>query len=214
MIYRVVGLLPAACALALAACAGREVATSVPATGADTEAHQQRSPVPSRARASASPPDPAAITRDARLNGFGPLALGMSIEQAGQAWPGLFNNLPRLAAGACFHANTGGPELTYFGFMFDGGKLVGYGGGNDSIVAPGGCKRGMDEAQVHALYANALQSRPNPFAQGGKLLSLDSSGVAPSRLVFETDALGKVTEWRVGLRPQVGYSQGCEVARG
>jgi hypothetical protein len=28
-------------------------------------------------------------------------------------------------------------------------------------------------------------------------------------LVFETDAAGKVTEWRAGLPPQVGYIEGC-----
>lgn len=199
------GMLPLACALAVAGCAGREEPVTAPAADAGAPA------APSAEMATAQAP--AAGAQVARLDGFGPLTFGMSIEEAGRAWPGLFNNLPRLAASTCFHANPGDVEFTYFGFMFDDGKFVRYGGGNDAIVAPGGGKRGMGEAQLQALYANALQASPHPFVKGGKLLSLDASGVAPSRLVFETDAQGKVSEWRVGLRPQVDYSEGCESDR-
>jgi hypothetical protein len=45
--------------------------------------------------------------------------------------------------------------------------------------------------------------------EGGHYLSIAASGVAPSKLVFETDAAGKVTAWRVGLTPQVDYVEGC-----
>ena len=47
------------------------------------------------------------------------------------------------------------------------------------------------------------------YVDGGKYLAIDTSGVAPSRLVFETDAQGRATEWRVGLSPQVDYVEGC-----
>jgi hypothetical protein len=33
--------------------------------------------------------------------------------------------------------------------------------------------------------------------------------VAAAKLVFETDAAGKATAWRVGLSPQVDYVEGC-----
>ena len=39
--------------------------------------------------------------------------------------------------------------------------------------------------------------------------ALDAGDVAPTRLVFEVDAAGKVTSWRVGLSPQVEYVEGC-----
>ena len=129
-------VLALACALALAGCAGHEDSTpsAVPAPAGQEGAAPPRAgdqPSPAGPVPGASP---AAVALGARLDGFGPLTLGMSIEQAGQAWPGLFNNLPRLAAGACFHANPGGDELAYFGFMFDDGRFVRYGGGNEAIA--------------------------------------------------------------------------------
>ena len=145
---------------------------------------------------------------DARLDGFGPLTLGMDMTTAGQAWPGVFDRLPRMPEGICFHANP--PGLAYSSLMFDDGKFVRYDVSSDDLVAPGGGKRGMSEARLQALYRNALHAVPHRFARGGKYLSLDASGVAPSRLVFETDASGIVSEWRVGLRPQVDYTEGCE----
>ena len=80
------------------------------------------------------------------------------------------------------------------------------------VMARGGPgrRRGMNETQLQLLYRSALRSEPHRFVQGGKYLSLDASGVAPSRLVFETDARGVVSEWRVGLSPQVDYTEGCE----
>lgn len=145
---------------------------------------------------------------DARLDGFGPLKLGIDMTAAGQAWPGVFDSLPRMAEGICFHANPAG--LPYFSLMFDDGKFVRYDASSDDLVAPGGGKRGMREAQLQALYRNALRAAPHRFVKGGKYLSLDASGVAPSRLVFETDAQGVVSEWRVGLRPHADYTEGCE----
>jgi hypothetical protein len=145
---------------------------------------------------------------DARLDGFGPLTLGMDMTAAGQAWPGVFDRLPRMPEGICFHASPAG--LAYFSLMFDDGKFVRYDVSSDDLVAPGGGRRGMGEAQLQALYGNSLRAAPHRFAKGGKYLSLDASGVAPSRLVFETDAKGIVSEWRVGLSPHADYTEGCE----
>ena len=144
------------------------------------------------------------------MDGFGPLTLGMPMTAAGQAWPGLFDSLPRMAEGVCFNANPGGVALPYFSLMFDGGRLVRYDTSNDELVAPGGGKRGMSEARLQVLYGHSLQAAPHRFVEGGKYLSLDASGVAPSRLVFETDAKGIVSEWHVGLRPHADYTEGCE----
>ena len=147
---------------------------------------------------------------DARLDGFGPLTLGMDMTAAGQAWPGLFDSMPRMAEGACFSTNPAGVDLPYFSLMFDGGKFVRYDAANDALIAPGGGKRGMSEAQLQALYRNALQAAPHRFVTGGKYLGVDASGVAPSRLVFETDAQGIVSEWHVGLHPHAEYTEACE----
>ena len=71
-----------------------------------------------------------------------------------------------------------------------------------------GGKVGMREAELQKLYNNALQASPHKYTDG-KYLSIAASGVAPTKLVFETDAQGVVTEWRVGLVPEVDYVEGC-----
>lgn len=201
---------------ALAACSGGGGAPGAPSHEGDAAPPQSRVPqhAPHQATQSASPASdptprpPATGKHDARLDGFGPLTLGMDMTAAGQAWPGVFDSLPRLAEGVCFHASPAG--LAYFSLMFDDGKFVRYDASNDDLAAPGGGRRGMGEAQLQALYRNALQATPHRFVRGGKYLSLDASGVAPSRLVFETDAKGIVSEWHVGLRPHADYTEGCE----
>ena len=75
-------------------------------------------------------------------------------------------------------------------------------------AAPGGGKVGMRAAELQKLYNNALQASPHKYTDG-KYLSIAASGIAPTKLVFETDAQGVVTEWRVGLLPEVDYVEGC-----
>jgi hypothetical protein len=81
--------------------------------------------------------------------------------------------------------------------------------GTDKEAAPGGGKVGMSIEELQELYHGALQSTPHKYVEGGRYLSIAASGVAPSKLVFETDPDGKVGEWRVGLTPQVDYVEGC-----
>lgn len=192
----------------LAGCSAHEKHTALPHRSDDAARDgQSQPPAPHRA----SPATQAATAGelvDARLDGFGALTLGMDMTAAGQAWPGVFDRLPRMAEGICFHTTP--PGLAYFSLMFDDGKFVRYDASGEDLVAPGGGRRGMSETQLQALYRNALHAAPHRFVDGGKYLSLDASGVAPSRLVFETDARGFVSEWRVGLRPQVDYTEGCE----
>ena len=208
-------------ACALVACTGRDDAALAPSRNGEARAepqpHPPRAPRPASSTAGlASPQAPAPAPADtgkrldARLDGFGSLTLGMPMTAAGQAWPGLFDSLPRMAEGVCFNADPGGVALPYFSVMFDDGKFVRYDTSNDTLVAPGGGKRGMSEVRLQMLYANALQAAPHRFVKGGKYLSLDTSGVAPSRLVFETDAKGLVSEWHVGLLPYADYTEGCE----
>ena len=76
-------------------------------------------------------------------------------------------------------------------------------------AAPGGGKVGMSVEELQKLYGGALKGAPHKYTQGGQYLSMDAGDVAPTRLVFEVDAAGKVTSWRVGLSPQVEYVEGC-----
>lgn len=178
----------------------------------DAHARPAREPAEPAPGSPATPAAPREAT--ARFDGFGPLTLGMTIAEAGRAWPGLFASLPGAPpARGCFHADAaghGGPGS--FAFMFDGGRFVRYGGSNEDIAAPGGGRRGMREAGLRMLYRDALDEAPDRFAQGGKRLAIEASGVAPSKLVFVVRPDGVVNEWRVGLLPQADYDAACEDA--
>jgi hypothetical protein len=67
----------------------------------------------------------------------------------------------------------------------------------------------MTAEELKQLYGDALQSMPHKYVEGGQYLSVDADAEAPSKLVFETDASGNVTRWRVGLLPQANYVEGC-----
>lgn len=163
---------------------------------------------PTPAGSQVQAPVAARATSDTRLDGFGPLRLGMTAREAAIAWPGLFaRDRGADTRNTCFHVGIG---LPYFTLMFDDGRFVRYDNGNDELIAPGGGRRGMPETELQRTYHGSLRASPHRFVTGGKVLAFDTSGVAPSRLVFETDAAGKVSEWRVGLHPQVDYDEACE----
>ena len=169
-------------------------------------------PQPAMSVSDAMPADTPDGDRDlARLDGYGPLRLGMTAEEMRRAWGAtLRGEPPEGDAGACHYLNVVGVGATpSLAFMLEGGRLVRYEVASDTLLAPGGGRRGMTEAELQAQYKGSLQASPHEYVEGGKYLAFDTSGVAPSRLVFETDAQGIVTEWRVGLSPQVDYVEGC-----
>ena len=80
--------------------------------------------------------------------------------------------------------------------------------GTDKEAAPGGGKVGMSATQVHDMYAGRVEEQPHKYVEGGRNLRIQSEDGA-SALIFEVDAAGKVTAWRVGVPPQVDYVEGC-----
>lgn len=192
--------------VSLAACkpATPETAT----TAANTEAAAPASPAPEPQ----APPAEGAVAADtqAGLAGYGDMKLGSTVEEAKAAWGGELNGKPSADASACYYlAPKWVKKTSDFAFMMEGGKFVRYDVGTDKEAAPGGGKVGMGTEELQKLYNGALQSTPHKYVEGGHYLSIAASGVAPSKLVFESDAAGKVTAWRVGLMPQVDYVEGC-----
>lgn len=141
--------------------------------------------------------------------GYGDMKLGSSAEEAKTAWAGELNGKPGEAGGCYYLTPKWVKKPSDFAFMIEGDKFVRYDVGTDKETAPGGGKVGMSVDQLNKLYGDGLQSTPHKYVQGGQYLSIAASGVAPSKLVFETDAAGKVSAWRVGLSPQVDYVEGC-----
>lgn len=150
---------------------------------------------------------------DARMNGYGALDLGLTAEEARAEWTGgaLQGKPDPRDPAACFHLSPAGQSTpAQLAFMFENDVLVRYSVESPDIAAPGGGKVGMDEAAIQALYGGTLESLPHKYVQGGKVLrSAEDGGGLPSKLVFELDAAGKVTSWRVGMVPQIDYVEGC-----
>lgn len=66
----------------------------------------------------------------------------------------------------------------------------------------------MTVAEVRALYPDGLAEQPHKYIPGALSLR-HADAQSQSALVFDTDANGKVTNWRVGVAPQVDYVEGC-----
>lgn len=199
--------LPLALVLALAACGGdRDTAAAVDASTTAIEALEPGTEPPGAA-------DAIPASGDSRMDGYAALDFGMSAEEARTDWTG--NPLepagPAEDPMACHHLSPAGQETpAQLAFMFEDDIFVRYSAESDQIAAPGGGRVGMDEAALAGLYGERLESMPHKYVEGGKvLISPEDAGTLPSQLVFELDAAGRVTSWRVGLAPQIGYVEGC-----
>lgn len=145
---------------------------------------------------------------EARFDGYGVARFGMSAEEVITAWEGELNGAPPAEGASCFHLNPiGQPDMAYFALMFEGGKFVRYSVSNETMTAPGGGELGMDATRIEALYPG-IEQQNHKYVEGGHYLRVGEDG-GDGVLVFETDANDVVTEWRVGVPPQVDYVEGC-----
>lgn len=201
--------LAVALAVSLAACK-QDAATDVPAAAADPAPAMSPTTEPAATPETTATTAPADATAQASFTGYGDMKLGSTVEEAKLAWGGELKGNAPVEGSTCYYLSPKWVDKpSDFGFMMEEGKFVRYEIRTDKEAAPGGGKVGMTADALQALYNNTLQSAPHKYVEGGKTLSVAASGVAPSKLVFETDAAGKVTSWRVGLTPQVDYVEGC-----
>ena len=206
-------LLSIAMIAALAACSaehtptatqGETPADSVAKTQDETPPPATQTPVPS---APAATPD--GSLGMATFVGYGDIKFGTLAADMGKAWGGELKEAGKDYNANCyFMTPIWVTTPAEFNFMISDGRFARVGTESAKYAAPGGGKVGMREAQLQALYNNGLQASPHKYTDG-KYLSIAASGVAPTKLVFETDANGVVTEWRVGLLPEVDYVEGC-----
>ncbi len=188
-----------ACAAVLAACSSPDhPATPVAAPAAAI----------SSAAAPAVPAAPAQPVTLARYDGYGDMRFGMDETAFDQAWGGELKGKPEPGS-ACFYKTPKWVKVPAdFAFMFEGGRFVRYDVGTTKEVAPGGGKVGMSEAQIRGLYGDRVVEQPHKYVAGAKYLRVAASQ-GKAVLLFETDATGKATRWRVGMPPQVDYVEGC-----
>jgi hypothetical protein len=169
--------------------------------------HAQPPATPSAADAStAAVSAMSAASGMARYDGYGDMRFGMDEQAFRQAWQGELSGTSRTDGGCYYLAPKWVKSATDTGFMFEQGHFVRYDIGHAKDMAPGGGKVGMSVAQIHALYGEHVQTLPHKYVEGASYLRI-AEGL--SVLLFETDAAGKVTRWRVGVPPQIDYVEGC-----
>ncbi|RAN77139.1 lectin [Bacillus sp. SRB_336] len=151
-------------------------------------------------------PAPATL---ARYDGYGDMRFGMDDTAFARAWAGELKTTTPAAGSSCINKRPLWVKVPAdFAFMFEGGRFVRYDVGTAKESAPGGGKVGMGEAQIRSLYGDRVAEQPHKYVDGAKYLRV-AAPQGNAMLVFETDATGKVTRWRVGVPPQIDYVEGC-----
>ncbi|HVI60385.1 MAG TPA: lectin [Luteimonas sp.] len=207
-------------ALALSACNAErtpgQAGEQAPAAAADAMADDPAAPPPMDQPAEDVPPATAPAspgqapdTGLVRMDGYGDLRFGMTADEAKQAWGGELEGVPAEDGGCYYLAPKWVRVPSDFAFMIEGGKFVRYDVGTGKEVAPGGGKVGMGIDEIRRLYAGRIEETPHKYVEGGKYLKVSDANGGAGKLVFATDAAGKVTSWRIGVPPQVDYVEGC-----
>lgn len=92
--------------------------------------------------------------------------------------------------------------------MFEEGKLRRIDVNGPAVAVEGGGKVGMSADEIRALYPGLVE-QPHKYVEGALYLIVNAPAVGDGKLVFETNAAGRVTTLRAGLSPQVEYVEGC-----
>lgn len=194
------GVLAIGVVLTLAACDRRPPAV-VPADEARPAAAGEPAaprPMPTTASSASGP---------ARLDGYGPVALGSSLDDVRTAWKEPLQG--DVKDDYCHALRPEGAQAEDVIFMIEGKKLVRYDVRNDRIVAPGGGKVGMSQGELQTLYPERADLTPHKYEQNGHNLRVRPASEGGAILNFEIGGNGTVTAWRVGQAPQVDYVEGC-----
>ena len=213
-------LLPIALsALLLSACTGErrpaaaETDATAPASADDTNTMPAAGMPPLSSEPGEASDTPVSNTPDgsdaqARFDGYGDVKLGVAAADMQAAWGGALKEVGKdFNAGCYFMTPTWVKQPADFAFMVEDGRFVRYGAESLKFIAPGGGKIGMTTAEISALYPGRIEEQPHKYTDGKYLRVKDTA--SDHVLVFEIDAAGKVSEWRVGMPPQVDYVEGC-----
>jgi hypothetical protein len=146
------------------------------------------------------------------LDGYGPVRLGMTVDEAQRLLNQPLQIDTYLDDDSCRYFKPGNvKDNPTIAFMTDHGRIVRidvFPGGMASPATDRGARIGDTEARIFELYRNHVKSGPHHYTgpQGHYLRVFDDSGHV--RMIFETD--GKTVEnFRVGREPAVEYVEGC-----
>ena len=186
-------------AIALAGCDRHPQPPSADAEAAVVE------PVP--ATTPTAPAADPATQGPARLDGYGPLTLGATLDEVRTAWKEPLQG--EVPDDYCHALRPQGSQADDVILMVEGKRLVRYDVRNDRIVAPGGGKVGMSLGQLQTLYPDRGDLTPHKYDEKGHNLRVRPAAEGGAIVNFEINGDGTVTAWRVGRTPQVDYVEGC-----
>lgn len=208
-------------ALALAACAGERDAAGTDAGAIDIAPDDQPyedvppATAPAGTAMPAAAPGPIPAEGAIGYAGFGPARFGADREAVRIAWgKDIKADTPSEPGGCHYLVTQTGPQprpATGYGlgFMIEGDRFARIDVDSADIAAPGGGRVGMGAGEIRARYAGGIEEQPHKYVDGGKYLRISDPAGGSGVLVFATDAAGTVTQWRIGVPPQVDYVEGC-----
>jgi hypothetical protein len=204
-----------ACALAGCDTAAPPPAATSDAALTDPE-HPGEEPGEASTGAEAMPPatppaDDAAPAVAIDHAGVAGIAFGAAPGGLRDAFPQGVSTDAAVAPGSCHFMYVQPKPIDGYGvaLMVEGDRFVRVDVDAPDVVAPGGGHAGMTADAVRALYGAGIEEQPHKYVEGGKYLVVAPADGGAARLVFEVDAAGVVTAWRLGLPPQVHYVEGC-----
>jgi hypothetical protein len=137
--------------------------------------------------------------------GWGPIRAGMSVADARAA---LGAAVPEPNNRECDHVRPpAGPAGVLL--MVVDGQVARVEVTDTTVATAAGARVGDPEARVRALYPGRVQTTPHKYVDGHYLVVRRGPGAdSLYALVFETDGR-RVTRFRGGRFPEVGWVEGC-----
>lgn len=144
------------------------------------------------------------------INGIGPIRVGMTLQEAANATGYPISTQGLYDSEDCdYYEAIGSPDGV--SFMVSNGRIVRVDIDTKTITTSSGAGIGSSTEAIKALYPGKIKSSNHEYITGGHYLRFVPTDAADQeyRIVFETDASGKVTRFRSGFKDPVGYVEGC-----
>lgn len=140
------------------------------------------------------------------VTGYGPIRIGMSIDEAVEALDGAVD-VPEELGGCDYIFPRGWPEG--ISVMVVDGRVVRIDVSQGQVLTAEGAGIGTTEQEIVEIYPGQVEVRPHKYTDGNYLVVRPAGPLgAEHRIVFETD--GSVVErYRVGVLPAVEWVEGC-----
>ena len=137
------------------------------------------------------------------FTGVAPLRIGMTAAEARQAL-----GMPASSAksGECSYLDTKGRMHAFAMLVRDTVARIDV--RDNTLATDAGVRVGDAESRVRELYRGRVKTEPHKYVQGGHYLIVTSPTDTTHQIVFETDGK-RVTSFRVGRTPEVGWVEGC-----